>query len=125
MRRTPLLICVGALALAAPLTACGGGSDDPTPTTPAASGSTLTVHAKDVLKFDKDAYSAEAGTVDVSYVNDGKVDHTLLIEGVKGFELTIGGTDEGTADLKAGSYTLYCDLPGHEAAGMKATLTVK
>ena len=28
------------------------------------------------------------------------------------------------ADLKAGTYTFYCSVPGHEAAGMKGTLTV-
>jgi uncharacterized cupredoxin-like copper-binding protein len=27
-------------------------------------------------------------------------------------------------DLKAGTYTFYCSVPGHEAAGMKGTLTV-
>jgi uncharacterized cupredoxin-like copper-binding protein len=27
-------------------------------------------------------------------------------------------------DLSAGSYTLFCSLPGHEAKGMKATLIV-
>jgi uncharacterized cupredoxin-like copper-binding protein len=27
--------------------------------------------------------------------------------------------------LKPGSYEFYCQVPGHEAAGMKGTLTVK
>jgi plastocyanin len=121
MRRTPLLLSVGALALTASISACGG-SDDPTPAP--SDGAAITVHAKDALKFDKTAYSTKAGSVDVNYVNDGRIDHTLLIEGVKGFKLRMGGKDEGTVDLKAGTYTLYCDLPGHEGAGMKATLTV-
>jgi uncharacterized cupredoxin-like copper-binding protein len=30
-----------------------------------------------------------------------------------------------TADLKAGTYIFYCQVPGHEQAGMKGTLTVK
>jgi plastocyanin len=125
MRRT-ILCLAGALALAVPLAACGG--DDSTTTTTAASGagtpSSLTVHALDQLKFDKTAYTAKAGTIDVSYVNDGTIAHTLLVQGVKGFELKVPGQDKGSVDLKAGTYTLYCDLPGHEAAGMKATLTV-
>ena len=30
-----------------------------------------------------------------------------------------------TLNLHAGSYTLFCSLPGHEAKGMKATLAVE
>jgi plastocyanin len=125
MRRT-LLCLAGALALAVTLAACGGSSDNATTTTTAGGGaaSTLVVHAKDQLRFDKTAYTATAGKIDVSYVNDGRVNHTLRIKDVSGFRLAIGSTDDGTVDLKAGTYTLFCDLPGHEAAGMKATLTV-
>ena len=36
-----------------------------------------------------------------------------------------GGTSVITiTDLKPGTYTLYCAVPGHEQAGMKGTLTV-
>ena len=126
MRRTTLLT-VGALALTAPLVAACGGGGSKTPSASSTTGgphSSLTVHAKDALKFDKTAYTATAGTVDVTYVNDGTIAHTLDIQNVKGFKLGIGTTDHGTVDLKPGTYTIFCDLPGHEAAGMKATLTV-
>ena len=36
-----------------------------------------------------------------------------------------GGTSTVTATLKPGTYTFYCSVDGHEAAGMKGTLTVK
>ena len=36
-----------------------------------------------------------------------------------------GGDSKFTANLKPGSYTFYCTVPGHEQAGMKGTLTVK
>ena len=36
-----------------------------------------------------------------------------------------GKTSKITANLKPGSYTFYCTVPGHEQAGMKGTLTVK
>lgn len=125
MRRTPLLIASAAVALTVPLAACGGDDASPTTTTGASGGSSITVHAKDTLKFDATSYTAKAGPVDISYVNDGQVAHTLLIDEHEGFKLQIGGKDDGTVDLEAGTYTLYCDIAGHEAAGMKATLTVE
>jgi uncharacterized cupredoxin-like copper-binding protein len=60
-------------------------------------------------------------------VDDGSLTHTLLIKDKNGFKLQVSGrgdTKTGTVNLPAGSYTLYCDIPGHEQAGMKATLTV-
>ena len=126
MRRTPLAIAAASLVLALPLTACGGddGGKEP-PASSGAGASTLTVHGQNSLKFDKTSYTAKAGEIDVTYVNDGNVAHTLLIKEVKGFKLEIGGEDEGTVDLEAGTYTLYCNVAGHEAAGMEAELTVQ
>ncbi len=38
---------------------------------------------------------------------------------------TVGATDSGVAFFpKAGTYTFFCAIPGHEAAGMKGTITV-
>ena len=39
--------------------------------------------------------------------------------------VTNGGTSTVTVTLKPGTYTFYCSVDGHEAAGMKGTLTVK
>ena len=36
-----------------------------------------------------------------------------------------GGTSTFTVTLKPGTYTFFCEVPGHEAAGMKGTLVVK
>jgi uncharacterized cupredoxin-like copper-binding protein len=62
--------------------------------------------------------------VEFTYENQGSVAHTLLIKGKSGFKLSVGDTDTGTIELEAGGYTLFCDVAGHEAAGMKADLTV-
>jgi plastocyanin len=122
MRRT-LLTLAAVAALAAPLAACGGSDDD------AAGGcapatSDLAVGARDDLKFDAERYDADAGCIEVTYTNEGEIAHTLLVKGKSGFKLSVGDTDVGTVDLPAGSYVLFCDVAGHEAAGMRADLTV-
>ena len=121
--RRPLLPLAAAAALATALTACGGddGGSASSCTPP---DSEVTVHALDSLKFDSDAYDGEAGCIELTYVNDGSVAHTLLVKDKSGFKLSVGKTDTGTVELPAGSYELFCDVAGHEAAGMKADLEV-
>ena len=126
MRRTSPCI-LGAAALITLLAGCGGTDDGDGGSAAGAcdtSSSALTVEALDKLKFDADAYEAEAGCIDVTYRNAGSIAHTLLVKEQKGFKLAVGDEDTGTVSLEAGTYTLYCDVAGHEAAGMEATLTV-
>lgn len=127
MRRTPLTVAGASIALAITLAACGGddGEATPEPTTGGAGGSELVIQAKDNLKFDKDAYTAQAGEISFVYENTGSIAHTLLVRGEDGFKLSVGSKDEGSLELEAGTYELYCDVAGHEAAGMVADLTVE
>ena len=70
---------------------------------------------------------APAGKLDISYVEKGSQQHTLVIEKVKDFKLEVGPgkkSDEGTVDLSPGEYSFYCDIPGHRAQGMAGTITV-
>ena len=55
------------------------------------------------------------------------IQHSFRIKGVDGFliEAGSGKTASGKVKLDAGTYTFYCDIPGHESQGMEGTLTVK
>jgi len=73
----------------------------------------------------KDA-TAKAGKVTVESKNDASVPHDIALQGgPSGSVVSGGGISKLTANLKPGSYTFYCTVPGHEQAGMKGTLTVK
>ena len=108
---------------ACPSAACGGSDDGASGCTPV--DSELAVGAEDSLKFDEDSYDTDAGCVEVTYTNDGSTAHNLLIEGESGFKLSVGDVDTGTVELAAGNYELYCDVAGHQAAGMVADLSVE
>jgi len=110
------------------LAACGGSSSSEPVVIPDTVG--LEVRAVSGLKFDADAYEATAGDIEVAYVNDDSIRHTLVVvEGdtkVGSFELKVnkkGDVDLGTINLPAGNYVLLCTVPGHQ--NMKADLTVK
>jgi plastocyanin len=124
------LTLIGALVItAAVLAACGGddggGGDGLSTGSGDGGGAPVTVVAEDSLRFDRDDYTASAGEVTIDYENGGNLTHTLLIDGVDDFKLTVsanGDIDEGTAELEPGDYRIFCDIPGHES--MEATLTV-
>jgi plastocyanin len=125
--RLSLRTIFAALIAVFALSACGGGSSAPAETIPSDAG--LIVKNVKSIRFDKSEYSAAAGNVKVVTVNEDTVRHTLLIikDGVKlpNFTLVVaqeGAIDVGEINLAAGSYTLICDVPGHQ--NMKANLTV-
>jgi hypothetical protein len=68
----------------------------------------------------------KAGPLEFNVDNVGEDDHNLSI---KGRDDTVAippaGSGQLTVNLGPGTYTLYCSLPGHEANGMRTTLTVK
>jgi uncharacterized cupredoxin-like copper-binding protein len=68
----------------------------------------------------------KAGEITFAVKNDGKIPHDLAIKGTgdKTKEIPAGGTAELPVTLKPGKYELYCSVPGHEAAGMKLSVTV-
>ncbi|HEY5144919.1 MAG TPA: plastocyanin/azurin family copper-binding protein [Solirubrobacteraceae bacterium] len=120
--------------------AAGGyGSAAPKTTTttaaaaPAAAGATtvnLTADPGGALKFDTSTLAAKAGKVTVLMKNPSGsgLPHGIAVQGngvdKDGATVQPGGTSTDTLTLKPGTYTFYCPVPGHKAAGMKGTLTV-
>jgi len=84
------------------------------------------VQAFDTLKFDKSEYEGKSDLT-LGLFDQGSMQHTLLIEGQESFKLVVadrGDAKVGDIFLRRGTYTLYCELPGHRAAGMEATLVI-
>lgn len=89
--------------------------------------SELTVVAVDIDFPEKQVETANGGGILVNYVNEGAIFHTWVVEGLEEalkLETPGGATDSGVIALDPGEYTFYCDVPGHRAAGMEASLTV-
>jgi plastocyanin len=130
LRSTTVAMILGGMFLvvsAAGLVSLGPSLDAGEAATPALgpAKATVAVVAGPGLKFDATAYTAPAGVVRFEY--SGESGHTLAIQDpqLAEFELfTSGGRGSGKVDLSPGTYTLYCTITGHEAGGMKATLTV-
>jgi plastocyanin len=111
------------LTAAALLAGCGGSG----PSQP--SGSTKVTMTE--FKFDPSTISVTHGKVVFFLVNSGSVQHDLAIRDSSGTRLAVselvsaGDSVVFTVDsIDAGSYTIYCTQQGHEASGMKGTLTV-
>jgi plastocyanin len=73
--------------------------------------------------------TAKAGSVTLVMPNKSPITHDISVKGngvtQQGPRVGQGGTSKITVSLKPGTYTFYCSVPGHEAGGMKGTLTVK
>jgi plastocyanin len=94
----------------------------------AAKGGTLTIAAIDGTAFQSTKATAPAGRLTVKMPNKSSLGHDIVLQGVPGADGKVvpqGGTSTFTVSLKPGKYTFFCSVPGHEAAGMKGTLTVK
>jgi plastocyanin len=124
-------LCFAAAALGACGGASGGDAGDTTKQGRVAgdrgTSAALRIEAHE-FSLSPAPLQAVPGNVAFEYVNAGAIPHSLVIEGVKGLKLEVsdkGDVDTGAVTLEPGTYTLFCDIPGHRQAGMEAPLTVE
>jgi len=126
----------------------------PPSTTPAsaAGGKALQITMSDDFFTPKDA-TAKAGSVTISAPNTGHLVHELVLAKTEAdpsklpttsdgsvdeaklesagqdageiADVTPGGTKKGAFKLTPGKYVMFCNVPGHYAAGMYGTITAK
>ena len=81
------------------------------------------------LKYLASSATATPGQVTINMLNKSSTPHDIAIQGAGvnavGKIVSGGGTSTVTASLKPGKYTFFCTVPGHRAAGMVGTITVK
>lgn len=88
------------------------------------------------LAYTADKAEAKPGAVTIVMANMSGVSHNIAIEEGEGGATAKGstlaaskfiakGTASLTVNLKPGKYTFFCQAPGHRAAGMYGTVTVK
>jgi plastocyanin len=98
------------------------------PVTEKAGTLTIAADPTGALAYVTDKASAKPGSVKFVMPNKSPIQHNIALKGPAtgaGSIVGSGGTSSFTANLKPGTYEFYCQVPGHEAAGMKGTLTVK
>jgi plastocyanin len=98
----------------------------------ATGGSTVEVEADPSgnLAFTSEEISAKAGKDTIEFTNESPVPHDVKIEDssgkeVGGTEIVSEGSETAEVELKPGTYTYFCSVPGHRQAGMEGTLVVK
>ena len=83
------------------------------------------------FKFTPSTLQAKSGTVNFLLNNTGTTAHDMVIADAAGKQVAkselVQPGNQATftvANVAAGTYTIFCDVPGHRAAGMEGTLTV-
>lgn len=117
-------------ASTAPTTTAAAASTAPTTTAGSTIAVAIAADPSGALTFVQKTLTAPAGSVTFNFTNTSPVPHNLTFEKA-GTEKELGATKtiaSGSASLTLtlakGTYAYYCSVAGHEAAGMKGTLTV-
>jgi len=151
MKKVAALLVLALTAFA--LAACGGGDDTTSSSTEPApeattednanagggseeagggGGATLSFEAdpEGALAYTTTEATTKAGQVTIEFDNPQSLTHDVAIEDSSGkevgaTELIADSSDSTTVNLKPGTYTFFCSVPGHREAGMEGTLTVE
>jgi high-affinity iron transporter len=122
-------VAAGAIGVAFIVSACGGSTAAPSVAPGASDHSGVIAVAASEFKFDPAVITTAAGSVTFRITNVGSVEHEFeiflgetVVDEVEG--LVPGLARDLTVALEPGEYTFVCKLAGHDAAGMKGTLTV-
>jgi plastocyanin len=82
------------------------------------------------LSYDTTTLTAHPGKVTIEFTNMASIEHNVTVASGAGSTVGAtptfsGGAKPLTLELKAGTYTFFCSVPGHRQAGMQGTLTVR
>jgi plastocyanin len=94
------------------------------------SGTVLKLEAEPTaIAFDKKKLVAKAGDVTIDFKNPAPIEHDVAIakdgQELAATELVTEGETSLSTELKPGTYTFLCTVPGHAEAGMEGELVVK
>jgi manganese oxidase len=119
VRIAPLLAALLLLA------ACAGPAASPSPS----AGPAIAVALADFM-ITPTTVTATSGSVTIDVTSHGPTVHNMTIRDAAGqhvansVDLHAGESDEVTATLAPGQYTIFCSFAGHESLGMHASLAV-
>ncbi len=112
------------LALVILLAACSSGGA----TSDVQGAQTVNLNALDTFKYDPSTITGKVGQpIHLVLNNKGVLEHSVVIDqfGVKLEHVQGGATADVTfTPTQAGTFTFYCDTPGHKEAGMTGTLVI-
>ncbi len=149
-RRNLLVLFAGGATAGIGLTrGTAGGAQNASPTVAASPGASpaaspaasptagaateVTIESVDIAFNPKEVTVAANTDVTINLPNNGAALHSFVIDDHKNdnlpfdpirVEIQPGATETVTVNAPAGDYYYYCDIPGHEAAGMFGTMHV-
>jgi manganese oxidase len=128
------VVAVVALVLAggALITSARGGSS-PAPAAASAANATADAGAPSSVTVELSEFAIDPASITVAaggvleVTNRGVAEHDLAVIGTDVATPMLQGGDAATLELSSlapGTYDIHCSVPGHEAGGMKGTLTI-